>query len=622
MQNRWKFLSLAVLSGLCLAPLCPAGDDYLSPLALVADKEGKALFVADATAKNVAVLDLASGQVSKSISLKDSPTGLALSPDGATLYVTAGCPDGCVYVIDTAARKVNSTLPAGHSPFAPVPSPDGKTLYVCDRFNNRVLVIGISGTDSQFPNSRKLVSVPEIAVLREPIAAAISSDGAFLFVANHLPVGPSSGDLVAACVSVISTAEKKVTATIQLPNGSTSLRGVCLSPDGQQVYVTHILARYQLPTTQLERGWMNTNALSIIDVAKKAPVNTVLLDDVDLGAANPWGVTCTADGKYICASHSGTHEVSVIDRAGLLEKLKKVAAGAKVSDASSSADDVPNDLSFLVNLRRRLPLAGKGPRGICAVGPKVYAAEYFSGSVGVVDTSPDARRELKSIPLGQQKAATPVRTGELFFHDAGLCFQRWQSCSSCHPDARADGLNWDLLNDGIGNPKNTRSMLLAHKVPPAMSLGVRDTAEVAVRSGIRFIQFAVRPEEDAVAIDEYLKSLQPLPSPALVNGRLSDAAKKGQKVFEKAGCAVCHPAPLFSNCKQADVGTTTGMDKGKPVKTSTLVECWRTAPYLYDGRAATLKEVFTQFNSEDKHGKSTKLSQEELEQLIEYVRSL
>jgi hypothetical protein len=31
--------------------------------------------------------------------------------------------------------------------------------------------------------------------------------------------------------------------------------------------------------------------------------------------------------------------------------------------------------------------------------------------------------------------------------------------------ARADGLNRDLMNDGSGNPKNTESMLLAHRTP-------------------------------------------------------------------------------------------------------------------------------------------------------------
>jgi hypothetical protein len=42
-----------------------------------------------------------------------------------------------------------------------------------------------------------------------------------------------------------------------------------VSPDGRFAYVTHTLGRYQLPTTQLERGWMNTNALSIIDVGRR-----------------------------------------------------------------------------------------------------------------------------------------------------------------------------------------------------------------------------------------------------------------------------------------------------------------------------------------------------------------
>ena len=74
------------------------------------------------------------------------------------------------------------------------------------------------------------------------------------------------------------------------------MRGICVSPDGKYAYVVHILARYQMPTTQLERGWMNTNAMSIIDVAAKKLINTVLLDDIDLGAANPgaWPARPTA----------------------------------------------------------------------------------------------------------------------------------------------------------------------------------------------------------------------------------------------------------------------------------------------------------------------------------------
>jgi mono/diheme cytochrome c family protein len=342
------------------------------------------------------------------------------------------------------------------------------------------------------------------------------------------------------------------------------------------------------------------------------------LDDVDLGAANPWGVTCTPDGKCVCVAHAGTHEVSVIDRAGLHEKLNKVAAGQGVSEVSATAADVPNDLAFLVGLRRRVVLGGNGPRGIVVIGRTLYAAEYFSDAVGVVDLDPASRRQAKSIPLGPRKRLSAARKGEMFFNDASLCFQHWQSCASCHPDGRADGLNWDLLNDGLGNPKNTKSLLLSHKTPPAMSLGVRDKAEAAVRAGIKSIQFAVRPEEDAAAIDAYCQSLEPVPSPYRAKGTPA-AAKRGQRTFQQAGCASCHLAPLYTDRKSYDAGTGKEVDSDRKFDTPTLVEVWRTAPYLHDGRAATMKELLTRHNPGDRHGVTTGLSEAELEDLAAFI---
>jgi cytochrome c peroxidase len=206
----------------------------------------------------------------------------------------------------------------------------------------------------------------------------------------------------------------------------------------------------------------------------------------------------------------------------------------------------------------------------------------------------------------------------MFFNDASLCFQHWQSCASCHPDGRADGLNWDLLNDGLGNPKNTKSLLLSHKTPPVMSLGARDKAETAVRTGIKLIQFAVRPQEDAAAIDAYCRSLEPVPSP--YRARASSAVvKRGQRVFQQAGCASCHPAPLYTDMKSYDVGTGKEVDAGLKFDTPTLVEVWRTAPYLHDGRAATMKEVLTRHNPGDKHGATTGLNEVQLEDLAAFV---
>jgi YVTN family beta-propeller protein len=586
-------------------------------LALVADSAGSVLYVAEHTAGQIAVFDIATGKVTKTYQVGDQPTGLALSPDQTRLYVTAASASGKVNVIDLNKSKIVKRIAVGHTPTAPVVTKDGKRLYVCNQFNNNVSVINLKSNKQ----------VARIDVMREPVAAVLTPNDKSLFVANLLPAGAADQDYAAATVSVINTAASKVAATIQLPNGSTALRGICLSPDGRYAYVTHILARYQLPTTQLERGWMNTNALSVIDAVQKKLINTVLLDDVDLGAANPWGVACTADGKYICVAHAGTHELSVIDRAAMHEKLDKVAAGEKVSEVSLTADDVPNDLSFLVGLRRRLRLSGKGPRGLAVVADKAYTAEYFSDSLGVVDIHPGVRPQSKSIALGPKLPMTVVRTGEMFFHDATLCFQHWQSCSTCHPGVRADGLNWDLLNDGMGNPKNTRSLFLAHQTPPAMATGIRENAEVAVRAGIRHIQFAVRPEEDAVAIDEYLKSLKPVTSPHLAKDWLSKkpvlskAAKRGRKIFKKAGCDSCHAGPFYSDLKKYKVGTGRGRERDTEFDTPTLLEVWRTGPYLHDGRAVTIQDMFTKHNQKNEHGKTADLTEKQMSDLAEFVLS-
>jgi mono/diheme cytochrome c family protein len=309
----------------------------------------------------------------------------------------------------------------------------------------------------------------------------------------------------------------------------------------------------------------------------------------------------------------------------LIDKLLKMPAPPdddRYAYSHGTSAGVPNDLAFLVDLRRRVRLEGNGPRGVAVVGGNVYTTEYFTDTLGVVELESEFRRAAGSIPLGPSPKMSVQRQGERLFHDATLCFQHWQSCASCHPDARVDALNWDLLNDGLGTPKNVKSMLLAHKTPPAMSEAVRGSAEEAVRSGIKHIQFAVRPEEEAVAIDEYLKSLQPTPSPLLVDGKLSQSAQRGKAIFERIGCTECHPAPLYTDLKQHDVNSKGKYDRERKFDTPTLVECWRTAPYMHDGQYTTMKELFTK----GKHGKvgegAKKLSDQELNELIDYVLSL
>ena len=149
-----------------------------------------------------------------------------------------------------------------------------------------------------------------------------------------------------------------------------------------------------------------------------------------------------------------------------------------------------------------------------------------------------------------------------------------------------------------------------------MISGIRAHAEIAVRAGYNFIQFFDITEEDAVCVDEYLKSLRPVPSPLLVNGELSDLAKEGRKVFEKLKCGECHSGPYYTDMKYHRIGEDIEFEKGWD--TPTLREVWRTAPYLFDGRAATMGEVF----EVHKHGIDKKVSKKDIEALVEYVNSL
>lgn len=618
---RCAVLSLTV--GLLWPAPCQAGTGgYLSPISVVASPDGRRLYVAEATANRIAVLDPASNEVVASIPVGDHPVGLALSGDGNLLYVTSAVAAGTVQVVDTAACGVVNTIPVGHTPVAVTASPDGRTLYVCNQFSNTVSVV----------DWRAGEQIATISVPREPVAAALTADGGLLLVANHLPAGPANDDYVAAAVSLIDTATLQVPHTIELPDGSTSLRGIALSPDGRYAYVPHILARYRFPVTYLERGWVNTNAMTIIDVAARRYINTVLLDDVGCGAANPAGIACTSDGRKIIVTHAGTHEVSVIDREQLHARLipaqsardfvsaSTSTSGIRIGDPRYAAGDIPNDLTFMTGIRRRVKLPGNGPRGLAVVGARAYVAEYFSGSIAVVDLRSSPQTQPQSIPLGDPVALSRERLGEMAFHDASHAFESWHSCASCHGgDARADAMNWDLLNDGMLNPKNTKSLLLAHRTPPAMATGVRADAETAVRSGIVYIQFAVPRKENAEAIDEYLKSLEPLASPYLVDERLSEAATNGRRLFQEAGCAACHAGELLTDMQRHNVGTATEEEPSGRFDTPTLAEVWRTAPYLHDGRAATVREVLTTFNKDDRHGRTSHLTDDQLSDLIEYV---
>ncbi|MGI6572246.1 MAG: YVTN family beta-propeller repeat-containing protein [Fermentimonas sp.] len=583
--SRRTFL-LGVIVGITLSTFANQAPRYPTGIALNSRGE---LVVSEKGLKRVAVYSSDGRQLIRSYAMDEEPTGVAV--EGNSLYVTTFKTKGMLKVLNLTEGKEVASVVVGSGAHVPIINKVLGKLYVCNQFQNTISEVDLSKN-----KVTRTVSVP-----REPTSAIISKDGKFLFVTNFLPAQRADVDYVAACVSVIDLHSFTKIKDIQLANGSNALRGICLTPDGKYAYVSHNLGRFTVPTSQLQQGWMNTSAFSVIDAKQLEFLGTVIVDEPERGAAGIWGIACNEEKIFM--AHSGTHEISVIRHKEMLDKFL----------AFPDKSLLEYDLTFLYGLRERIPLQGNGPRGILLTGDRLIVPTYFSDTLNVMDTRTHA---LSQVDMNPGRVESPIDKGEKYFHDATLCFQHWQSCIGCHPEARADGMNWDLMNDGIGNPKNCKSLIFSHVTPPNMISGIRDSAAKAVRAGYKFIQFHEIPEEDAQCVDEYLISLQPVPSPYLVNNKLSKKAKNGKKVFERLKCGECHSGIYYTDMKMYRIGEDVEFEKGWD--TPTLREVWRTAPYLFDGRAATMREVF----EVHRHGINEKVSQKDIEALTEYVNSL
>ncbi len=561
--------------------------DVLSPTALSCHED--IIAIAHRTGRRIDVRNKSNNELIYSIPCEEEPTGLLIQ--GNTLFFTSSYAEGYInaYSLDTGEKLFRQAV--GMGTCAPSISKNGEVLYLCNRYKNEVVFFDV--------NQRKITHT--IPVIREPSCATLSKDGSLLFVANFLPHQRADLEVVASQVSVIDTKKQNLIKQISLENGSNALRDMALSHDGDYLFISHNLGRFQVPTSQLQQGWMNTSALSVINTRTLSFEGAVLLDEPESGAAGIWGVACNQ--QFLAVTHSGTHEFSLIDYPAFIEKFKQV------EDKRTLA----YQLDFLSGLRKRIKLNGNGPRAIHLHQQKLYIASYFSDQIHRFDLETNENTTFMLNPNFKESLA---RQGERHFNDATLCFQSWQSCNGCHPgDARTDGLNWDLLNDGIGNPKNCKSLLYAHQTPPSMITGIRASANVAVRAGFKYIQFADVPEEVSQAVDAYLSALKPLPSPYLQQGKLSPLAEKGEKIFIQLNCNSCHSGPYYTDMKMYRIGESefeAGWD------TPTLIEVWRTAPYLNDGRAKDLHELF----KVHKHGIEEKVKDKDIEALVEYVNSL
>ncbi len=596
--------------------------DYASPLEILLSPDDARLYVLCQQSEEVRVLDAATHAAIKTIAVGRVPRGMALSPSGDRLFVTNSW-DDTLSVIDTRTLAVTATWSVGAEPSGVVEDHAGKLIFVANRITSDVAVL----------NAQTGAEEKRLLAGRAASYLTLSPDGKRIYVTHIYPNPPAQRTGLdnrtppESEITVIDAARALVLDRIPLR----SIAGVfhlAISADGRLGAVAEYHPKNMVPLAHLEHGGAFAYTLTLFGTDVGQPVE-IPLDELDRYASQPFGVVISPDMSRMYVSVGGSECVLAIDIPRLLHFIHarpRPASGSYASDLSASANYVI----------ARIPV-GHNPRGLALSrdGLRLLVANRLDDTISVIDTR--ALRVASTITLDGPREVNVFRRGEQTFYSARYSFQGQISCSSCHIDSTFDGLQWDLEPDGFGIDIVDNKMLEDIKdIAPYKWNG--GNPNLPTECGPRTEKYFWRSENfDVLTLTDlvtYIRSLAPRPNRWRLPGHeLSPAQERGKAIFErdvdKFGkeipqinrCSFCHSGPKGTNQKLFDVGTRKSTDSSGLLKTPQLTNIAITAPYLHDGSARTLEEIWTIYNPDDKHGRTNDLTKDELNDLIEYLRT-
>jgi len=594
------------------AALAPPEERYASPLELLLSPNGTRLYVLCQGTGEVRVLNAATGRVLSTIPVGREPRGFSFSPGGARLFVVNSW-DDTVTVIDTENNRAVATWKTGYEPSSVVEDRAGKLVYIADRIGNDVAVL----------NAATGAEEATLPAGRGASYLTLAADGSKLYATHIYPNPTPHRTPPRSEITVIDPAHARVIERLPLP----SIAGVfhaAVSRDGRLGVVAELHPKNLVPMAHVEHGGVLGNTLTVFgpDVGRTVEVP---LDEMDRYYALPFGVAIALDKSRIYVTHAGADCVTVVDTRRLIAWIR--------AHPEPFAEDLSASGHYVV---ARITV-GKNPRGLVLSrdGSRLYVANRLDDTISVIDTR--AARVVQTIRLAGPAKVSALRRGEQTFYTAKYAFQGQFGCSSCHIDSTFDGLQWDLEPDGFGKDIVDNRLLedLRGTEPFKWNGG---NPSIAVECGPRTEKYFWRSQtfDDRTLTDLvlYIRHLPLRPNRWLAaNGELSPAQERGRAIFnrsvDKLGqpipdhnrCAYCHSGSKGTSQKSFDVGTGKATDNSSVFDTPQLMNIALTAPYLHDGSAETLEEIWTVYNPHDQHGRTNDLTKDELNDLIEYLRT-
>lgn len=595
-----------------------AGDPvYKNPLNLALTPDGKELWVTCEASSCVVVVDTATRARRLEIAVGGQPHDVAFTPDGKRAFVSNRLDDN-VSVIDVATHTATATIEVGDEPHGVLVDRQGRYLYVLNTSIDNVSVIDVA----------TLKEVKRLSASRSPWSLAESPDGSAILVTHAL--SRFVGDRMPAMseVTVIDEGQATVRDRLMLP-AANLLQGIAWHPSGEYALVTLLRTKNLVPMTRINHGWTISNGLGI--VGRDGTVDQVLLDQNDLCFPDPIDVAITPDGKYALVTSSSTDRVAVVDLAKVMSLLKSATPHEREHVLPNHTG---KPAEYVV---KHIPV-GTAPRGILLSrdGGTAYVASMLDDSVSVIDVR--TLEPVGRIDLGGAKELTKRRRGEKLFHSATVSFRRQFSCSSCHPDGHIDNIVYDIEDDGIGmGPIDNRTLRGINDMAPYKWTGINPS--LRRQCGPRLAVFITRIQPfTAEQLDDLHYYLCSIPRPPnryrKLGDDLTEAQRRGKAVFERTRrndgslipqgnrCSNCHPPPLYTDGKIHNVGTRFAYDRDGKFDAPHLLNIYDSAPYLHNGIARTLEEIWTVYNPYDEHGVTNDMTKDQLNDLIEYLKTL
>jgi DNA-binding beta-propeller fold protein YncE len=556
----------------------------------------------------VSIVDLKNRKKLAEFPAGDHPEGVTWL-GGAQLLAVTVYGDDVVRFYD-AEKGHLASLPVDDEPYGIIATRDGTRVYVTHDYPGLISEID--------PKTRKVLR--KFSVGPNCRGLALANDETTLYATEFL-----SGTLHA----IDRESGKKVDCW---PGSETDnlARNVILHPKRGKAYLSHTRAR----TNFFDARGSIFPQLSFCDLEKKPAGEkrrrSIALDTYNgvYVITNPWEAAINPEGTRIYTLYAGTNDMNI----------------------SRLIDD---DYREIERIDRAHP-TGKHPRAIrlSPDGKEVYIYNTLDYEVSIHDAD---MRVLSRVKVCEPAHTAEWRRGKELFQMAmqPMGRARWIACSSCHPDGLTDGRTWQ---NPEGNRKTPNLFALAHTHPLHWSADRDETQdfEYTIRGklmqgrGLSREPLKQGKDFEPVALDQvtsgqsrdldalaiYTNSFPVRLSPHNpAPGKLSPAATRGKALFLNAevGCAKCHSGPYYTDSQLKkpfnlhDVGTGTGDPRekmGPKYDTPTLLGVYRVHAYLHDGRAKTLHDVLTVHNREDKHGKTSHLKKEELDDLVEFLKAL